>query len=88
MRKFIFCVLLISASAGITQASSCPSATLSTYLDGGSLFSCTENSGNVTISFNHDILPSYVGLNLLGSNNSSADPANINTIPGTPGIDL
>src|SRR5947208_310553 len=86
MRNYILCALLASASAAVMQASPCPTASLTTYLNSGNLFSCTENGGNVTISFNHDLLPSYVGLNLLGSNNSSADPTTINTIPGTPGL--
>src|SRR5689334_5195233 len=86
MRNFLLCATIAVAAAGLAEASSCTTASLSTYLNSGSLFTCTENGGNVTVSFNHDILPSYVGLNLLPTNNTSADPANINTIPGSPGL--
>jgi len=78
-------VLFLSSHA---YGSSCPNAPLTTYLNGGNFYSCTENGGNLTISFNHDILPSYVGLNLLSSNNSAANPSSINVLALGPGLEF
>jgi hypothetical protein len=71
-------------TAGALCAAPCTNAPLNTYLNGGAPFTCSQ--GSLDFSFNHDILPSYVGLNLLSSNNSSADPANINVTLGSPGL--
>jgi hypothetical protein len=86
MKRFIFCAVLALASLISAHASPCLTASLSTYLNSGGTFVCSESGGSVTTNFNHDILSSYVGLNLLPSLNSSANPANINVIPGSPGL--
>jgi hypothetical protein len=71
-------------AAGALCAAPCTNAPLNTYLNGGVPFSCSQ--GSLDFSFNHDILPSYVGLNLLSSSNSAADPSNINVTLGSPGL--
>ena len=77
----VFCVSSLSAAP-------CVSASLSTYLNGGGLFSCTENSGDLTIGFNNTLLPSYAGLSLLSLNNTAVLPASITVAPGSPGLDF
>ena len=84
----VFSILFVTSLA---QAAPCTTAPLTTYLNGGSFFSCTENAGQLNVEFNHPELlgaplPSYVGLSLLGSNNLAADPAAISVIPGSPGL--
>src|SRR5262245_39144870 len=68
------------------MAAPCTNAPLTTYLNGGSLFTCTETSGDLTFSFNHDVLPTFAGLSLLPSNNSSALASAITVGVGTPGL--
>jgi hypothetical protein len=57
-------------------------ARLSTYLNNGAPYCCTLNDGDLRVTFNHDSLPSYVGLDVLPSNNGSANPSNITVTPG------
>ena len=74
---------------GVAMASTvCPNAPLTTYINGGSFYACTEDSGALTVKFNHDVLPSYAGVNVLSSNNSAADPAAINVVPAATGAGL
>jgi len=85
--KFItFSAAFLLAASLAHGAPICVNAPLTTYLNSGNPFSCTEGGGSLTVKFNSDVLPSYVGLNLLGSNNSSANPANINVVPGNLGL--
>jgi hypothetical protein len=84
----VFSILFVTSLA---QAAPCTTAPLTTYLNSGNYFACTENSGALNVEFNHPELlglplPSYVGLSLLGSNNLAADPAAISVIPGSPGL--
>lgn len=76
----------VFAVTSILTAAPCTNAPLSTYLNGGSFFSCTESAGNLALAFNHDLPPSYIGLNLLAANNSAANPNNINVTLGSPGL--
>ena len=85
----VFSILFVTSLA---QAAPCTNAPLSTYLNGGAFFSCTESSGQLTAEFNHPELlglplPSYVGLNLLGSG-ASIDPTQISVVPGSPGFNF
>ena len=66
-------------------ATPCVTATLSTYLNGGSLYSCSESSG-LDIAFNNTLLPSYVGLSLLSSNNTAVNPSAITVTPSSAGL--
>lgn len=72
--------------AGLMQGAPCTTAPLTTYLNGGNPFSCTENAGALTVSFNHDLLPSYVGLALLPANNDASNPAAITVTPGSSSL--
>jgi hypothetical protein len=78
--KNVTLAAMFLCARSLAQGAACPIAPLTTYLNGGSYFSCTNNDGSQTIEFNHDILPSYVALNLLSANNSSANAASINVI--------
>lgn len=69
--------------AGGLSAAPCITGPLDGYLNGGAVFNCTDTSGAISFFFNHDILPTYVGLNLLGSNNSSVAPTAITVAPGS-----
>jgi hypothetical protein len=80
-RTLIFAFLL---NAGAAYGSPCAIAPLSTYLNSGNFFNCTE-ANVLTVKFNAGILPSYVGLNLLSSNNASA-PSDISVVPGSFGL--
>jgi len=86
MKRCGFLAIFASVAVGPLIASPCVTAPLTTYLS-GSPFTCTENGAlpdSVTISFQHDLLPSYVGLSILGG--SSALPGNITVVPDSPGI--
>jgi hypothetical protein len=86
--KALTIVTVICTLTSLAQASSCPSATLSTYLNGGSPFTCTESSG-LAAEFNQGILvPSYAGLSILSATNSSVDPTQINVVPGSAGFNF
>lgn len=80
-------VLFALAFTSALHASTCTTSTLPTYQNSGNPFSCSESS-NITIGFNQNLLPSYVGLNLLSLHNSSADPATITVTPGTASLNF
>ncbi len=81
MPRVLFGILLFVGTAYSLVGAPCATATLTTYLNGGNPFTCEQSSGNIVIAFNHDLLPSYVGLNLLAGNNSAADPNAITVVP-------
>jgi hypothetical protein len=86
--KALTIVLATFALTSQAQASSCLSATLSTYLNSGSPFTCTESSG-LNAEFNQEILvPSYAGLSILSATNSSVDPTLIEVVPGSAGFNF
>ena len=74
-------VFLLVASS-LMFGAPCATAPLIGYLNGGDPYSCTLNDGDLRVTFNHDLLPSYVGLDILPLNNGSANPSNINVTPG------
>ena len=87
MNRFVLGLVFTLASVGILSATPCASDSLTTYLNGGSLYSCTEDGAatdSVSIIFNHDLLPSYVGLSILGG--TSVLPDFITVVPGAPGL--
>jgi hypothetical protein len=88
MKVLTYGISMLVVTSLANAAPVCPSAALTTYINGGSFFACTENGGNLTVEFNHDLLPSYVGLSLLSTNNIAANPAAINVIPGNPGLEF
>jgi hypothetical protein len=88
MRILTLAVSLLIVKSLALGAPACTTAPLTTYLNSGSFFSCSESSGNLNVEFNHDILPSYVGLNLLSTNNNAALPSAITVVPGNPGLDF
>jgi hypothetical protein len=87
MNTFQLTATLFSV-ASLAYGSSCSNAPLTTYLNGGNLYSCTESGGNLTVTFNDNVVPAYVGLNLLSNNNSAADPSTINVVAGNPGLEF
>ncbi|MDE3195841.1 MAG: hypothetical protein KGN84_05835 [Acidobacteriota bacterium] len=89
MRRFglILGATIIFSLPGLAAPLACATSPLTAYLNGGDPFSCRE-SPNVTIGFNRNLLPSYVGLSLLSSNNSAAMPSSITTVPGSPSLDF
>jgi hypothetical protein len=78
---------LVLVSATLAYGADCGSAPLPTYLNGGSLFVCTEDAGQINIEFNNTTLPSYAGLALLATG-GTADPANIGVVPGLTSLDF
>src|SRR5690348_14175172 len=88
--KTLFTITFGLIIAGTTYGSGlpCAQASLDTYLNGGSTFSCTEAGGMINVTFNHDLIPAYAGLALLSSNNTAVLPANINVVPGAPGLEF
>ncbi len=85
MKSLTFAVTILCAGS-IAQGSPCVTQALSVYVGGGAN-TCTEASGSLTVGFNQNVLPSYVGLNVLGGNNG-ANPADISVVPGNPGLDF
>jgi len=84
--KSLTAALLYLGMSQLAFGAACATASLSTYLNGGAAFSCAE--GNLTVSFNHDLLPSFVGLTLLSQRNSAASASSITVVPGGPGLDF
>lgn len=89
MRRFGLicgCLSILSLPA-VALPIGCTTAPLTTYLNGGDPFACTE-APNITIGFHQNPLPAYLGLALLSSNNDSALAAAITTVPGSPSLDF
>lgn len=83
--KYVTLVVAFHFVASLAHAAACLNAPLTTYTNNGP-YTCTEGGGSLTVDFNNTILPSYVGLNLLSSNNNSANPADITAVPGNLGF--
>jgi len=77
---------LLIVGCSLAHGAACVNAPLSTYVNNGNFFSCTEGNGALTVQFNQSILPSWAALSLLSGNNSSVDPANINVVVGNLGL--
>src|SRR3954466_7318616 len=77
---------MLIVGCALAHGAPCVNAPLSSYVNSGNFFSCTEGNGALTIQFNQSILPSYAGLSLLSGNNSSVLPANINVVVGNLGL--
>jgi MYXO-CTERM domain-containing protein len=75
-------------TASFAYGSSCTSSSLTTYVNGGAPYNCTEGGGSLTVLFNNNLLPSYVGLNVLSANNSAASEGSINVAPGNLGLEF
>ena len=89
MKNITLATAFLFVSSHAYGSSACLNAPLTTYLNNGAFFSCTEAAGSLTVKFNHDdILPSYVGLNLLSANNNAANPAAINVAALSPGLEF
>jgi hypothetical protein len=86
MNKRLALCLFTALTAGQLYASQCATALLPVYQNGGAPYSCTENSGNLTVQFNNNVLPNYAGLSLLSLNNSAANPSSITVTPQNPGL--
>jgi hypothetical protein len=84
MKKYL--LVIAGMCAGMAHGSPCTTAPLTTYLNGGAPYSCTENGGAINVVFNHDLLASYVGLAVLPANNSAANPASITVTPGSSSL--
>jgi len=77
-------VSLVMCPAAGASVIPCVTATLPTYLNSGAPYDCSLASGTINIGFHENILPAYVGLNLLTSD--SADPASITVTPSSSSL--
>ncbi len=103
MRNCVLCAAWLFASAGLSQASSCTPASLSTYLNSGSLFECAADltgvTDQVTIQFSPtnqnvvDVIKIQALVSILGGSASDTGFGNSFTVadipePGTAGLFL